>query len=163
MEMSTIMVSIAKFFRIKLQLFLSKGYKIKVGKKSYLLFEKEEHYEILIYLERVFFDLFRNILFINDEDDEHKKIRVFFRMTLIEKYVKKLPVIKIKIFYDKHKCKNPFEVRFPILSYLDYDSDSDVENEILENLEDLRDEELEYMIADLTFIINEIINVKYYK
>ena len=74
-----IMISIAKFFKNKLQLFLSKGYKIKVDKNSYLLFEKEEHYEILIYLERVFFYLFKNILFIDDDDDdEHKKIRVFF-------------------------------------------------------------------------------------
>ena len=61
------------------------------------MFEKE-HYEILIYLERVFFDLFKNILFINDDDDEHKKIRVFFRTTLIGKYVEKLPNIKIKFF-----------------------------------------------------------------
>ena len=99
MEILTIMISIAKFFKNKLQLFLSKSYKIKVDKKSYLFFEKEEHYEILIYLERVCFDLFKNILFVNN--DEHKKIRVFFRMTLIENYVKKIP--EIKIFYDKHK------------------------------------------------------------
>ena len=75
MEIFTIMVSIARFFKNKLLLFLSKGYKIKVDKKSYLLFEKEEHYEILNYVERVFFDLFKNISFINDE---HKKKSEFF-------------------------------------------------------------------------------------
>ena len=75
MEMSTIMVSISKSFKNKIHLFLSRGCNIKVDKKSYLLFEKEEHYLILIYLERIFFDLFKNISFSNDE---HKKIKVFF-------------------------------------------------------------------------------------
>ena len=70
-----IMVSIVKSFKNKIHLFLSTGYKINVVKKSYLLFEKEEDYLILIYLERIFFDLFKNISFINDE---HKKVRVFF-------------------------------------------------------------------------------------
>ena len=109
------------------------------------MFEKEEHYEILIYLERVFFDLFKNILFINDDDDdEHKKTRVFFRTTLIEKYVEKLPKIKIKIFYDKRKCMNPTRIRFPNLSYLDYSNYSKIVNEIHESLEDLNDKELDY-------------------
>ena len=91
-------ISIVKSFKNKIHLFLSTGYKIKVDKKSYLLFEKEEDYLILIYLERIFFDLFKNISFINDE---HKKIRVFFRFTLIEKYLKKLDEIKLKSFYIK--------------------------------------------------------------
>ena len=86
-------------------------------------------------------------------------------MTLIENYVKKLPVIKIKIkiFYDKHKRKNPFEIRFPNLSYLDYFNYSDVVDEIQENLEDLQNKELEYKFIDLNGIINDIINMKYYK
>ena len=71
MLLLTKMVSIVKSFKNKIHLFLST---VKVDKKSYLLFEKED-YLILIYLERIFFDLFKNISFINDE---HKKIRVFF-------------------------------------------------------------------------------------
>ena len=84
MDLFTIMISIVRFFKNKLYLFLSKGYKIKVDKNCYLIFEKEEHYEILSYLERVFLDLIKNNIF---SDDEHKKIRVFFRMILIEKYL----------------------------------------------------------------------------
>ena len=75
MDSLTKMISIVRFFKNKLQLFLSKGYKIKVDKKGYLLFEKEEHYEILSYLERVFLDLFKNNIFLNDE---HKKSEFFF-------------------------------------------------------------------------------------
>ena len=74
MEILTIVESIAKFFKNKLQFSLSKDYKIKVDKKSYILLKKEEDYEILFYLERLFFDLCKNLLF-NDED---KAIRVFF-------------------------------------------------------------------------------------
>ena len=47
------MVRIAKFFKNKILLFLGKAYKIKIDNKCYLLFEKEEHYEILSYLETV--------------------------------------------------------------------------------------------------------------
>ena len=74
MLLLTIMASIAKSFINKIHLFLSTGYKIKVDKKSYLFFEKEEDYLILIYLERIFFDLIKNISFINDE---HKKSEFF--------------------------------------------------------------------------------------
>ena len=59
---------------------MTSGYRIKVGKNSYILFKKEEDYANLIYLERVFFDFFKNLLFMHDED---KKIRLFFRLTNI--------------------------------------------------------------------------------
>ena len=75
MLLLTIMARIAKSFINKIHLFLSTGYKIKVEKKSYLFFEKEEDHPILIYLERIFFDLIKNISFINDE---HKKNHGFF-------------------------------------------------------------------------------------
>ena len=96
MLLLNIMASIAKSFKNKIHLFLSKGYKIKVDKKSYLLFEKEEDYLILIYLERIFFDLFKNISFTKED----KEIRVFFRMILMEKYLKNLHEIKLKSFYN---------------------------------------------------------------
>ena len=55
MDLLTIMINIARFFKNKFHLSLSKGYKIKVDKNSYILFKEIEHYEILVYLERVFF------------------------------------------------------------------------------------------------------------
>ena len=71
------MVGIVKSFKIKILLFLGKAYKIKIKIDNicYLLFEKEEHYEILSYLERVILDLIKNNILSNDE---HRKIRVFF-------------------------------------------------------------------------------------
>ena len=126
------MTNIAKFFKNKLLLSLSKGYKIKVDKNSYILFKKED-YEILFCLERVFFDLFKNLLF-NDDD---KEIRVFFRLSLIEKYVKKLPEIKIKIFYDiKRRSKNPVRIKFPNFGYLYYLNYQEITEKIQEKIED---------------------------
>ena len=107
-----------------------KSFKIKVDKNSYLLLEKEEDYLILKYLERIFFDLFRNISFTNDE---HKKIRVFFRMALIENYLKNLNGIKLKSCYIK-KCKNPFKIRFPNLSRIEHFVYSEENYKILEDL-----------------------------
>ena len=161
MELLTIMINIAKFFENKLQLSLSKGYKIKVGKNSYMLFKKEEDYVILIYLERVFYDLFKNLLF--NDDDEDKEIRVFFRLSLIKKYVKKLPNIEIKIFYDKNKCKNPTRIKFPNLSYLDYYNYEEIVGIIQEKIEDFYNKDIDYMYSGLEHKINKKINIKYYK
>ena len=70
---------VVKIFKNKLLLSLSKGFKIKVDKNSYMLLKKEEDYDILFYLERVFFYLYKNLLFNDDEI-----IRVFFRLSLIK-------------------------------------------------------------------------------
>ena len=56
----------------------------------------------LINIERVFFDLFKNLLFKHDED---KNIRLFFRLLLIEKYIKSLSEIKIRILFDEKNLK----------------------------------------------------------
>ena len=91
MDLFTKMERVVKIFQNKLLLSLSKGFKIKVDKNSYMLFKKED-YDILFYLERVFFDLYKNLLF-NDEI-----IRVFFRLSLTKILLEKLSRIKIKIF-----------------------------------------------------------------
>ena len=75
------------------------------------MFEREEHYEILSYLERVILDLIKNNILSNDE---HRKIRVFFRMSVIENYVKKLPEIKIKTFDNKNSINIHLEKSFQI-------------------------------------------------
>ena len=106
------MVRIVKSFKNKILLFLGKAYKIKIDNKCYLLFEKEEHYEILSYLERVILDLIKNNILSNDE---HRKIRVFFRMSVIENYVKKLSKIKFKTFDNKNNYKYSFRKKFPNL------------------------------------------------
>ena len=148
------MINIAKFFKNKLLLSLSKGYKIKVDKNSYILFKKEEDYEILFYLERVFFDLFKKLLF-NDEI-----IRVFFRLSLIKIYLEKSPEIKIKIFYDKRKYKNPIIIKFPNLSYFDYHEE--IGDEFQEKIGGFY-KDIGYIYSDVEYKINEKINIKYYK
>ena len=157
--MFNIMVGIVKSFKNKILLFLGKAYKIKIDNKFYLLFEKEEHYEILSYLERVFLDLIKNNILSNDE---HRKIRVFFRMSVIENYVKKLPKIKIKTFDYKNKYKYSFRKKFPNLGNLEHfiiEKNCSLCDEILVIL-GLMDLEVKFM--DLVKIINDKISIKYY-
>ena len=48
------MISKVNFLKNKIKLFVSNGYRIKVGKNIYILFKKEEDYVNLIHIERVF-------------------------------------------------------------------------------------------------------------
>ena len=103
-----------------------KGYRIKVGEDTFILFEKEEDYLALICLERFFFD-FHNNLF-----NEKEGIRLFIRLSLLEKIIKCLREIKIKVFYDEDKSENPLKVKFPNLSY---GEDYEKREEILDKIE----------------------------
>ena len=78
------MIGNADFFKNKLKFFMTEGYRIKVGKNSYILFEKEEDYLNLYYLEKVLFDFYKNLLFKQDN-----RVRLIFRLLLIEKYINK--------------------------------------------------------------------------
>ena len=125
-----------------------------------MLFEKEEHYEILSYLERVILDLIKNNILSNDK---HRKIRVFFRMSVIENYVKKLSKIKIKTFDNKNNYKFSFRKKFPNLWSLEYlfniEESCSLFDEILVIL-GLMDLEVKFL--DLVEIINDKISIKYY-
>ena len=166
MDLFTKMERVVKIFKNKLLLSLSKGFKIKVDKNSYMLFKKEEDYDILFYLERVFFDLYKDLLFNDDEI-----IRVFFfRLSLIKILLEKLSRIKFKIFYDKSKYENPFRIKFPILTYLDYNDYKEIDIDIQGNLSDeivekIRDNfrEIASLYYDVLYKIYSKINIKYYK
>ena len=105
------MVRIVKSFKNKILLFLGKAYKIKIDNKCYLLFEKEEHYEILSYLERVILDLIKNNILSNYE---HRKIRFFFRISVVENYVKNYPKLILKLLIIKTIINIHLEKSFQI-------------------------------------------------
>ena len=79
-----------------------------------MLFEKEEHYHVLVYLERVFFDLIKNI----KNYGEEREIRILFRMTLLQKCLENLKEIMVASFSVKNETENPFKIRFPHLWYV---------------------------------------------
>ena len=158
------MERVVKIFKNKLLLSLSKGFKIKVDKNSYMLFKKEEDYDILFYLERVFFDLYKNLLFIDEI------IRVFFRLSLIKILLEKLSEIKLKFFYDKSKYENPFRIKFPNLSYLDYNDYKEIDTDIQGNLSDeivqkIRDDfgKIGNLYFEDVYKFYAKINIKYYE
>ena len=98
---------------IKKKFLKLKGYRIEVAENSYILFENEQDYLNLFYLEKVVFDFINNLLY---NRDFNKNIRLYFRLTLINKYLESLPKYrKIKIFYEEG-YKNPFKVKFPYIS-----------------------------------------------
>ena len=122
------MVGNDKFFKNKITFLKMEGYRIKIAENSYILFEKEEDYLNILYLEKVLFDFNNNLLFKQD-----KEIRLYFRLSLIEKYIKSLPKFSIKILYDESKFENPFKIKFPNICYLDhYDKREDYMEKITE-------------------------------
>ena len=150
------MFSKVNFLKNKIKLFISNGYRIKVGKNSYILFKKED-YMNLIYLERVFFDLFKNLIFNYDED---RKIRLFFRLTLIEKYIESLFRIKIRILYDITKSENPLKIKIQNIWHNDV---LKLNNIIQEKIVDLENKETDYKYQDIVNLLSYVIKVKYYK
>ena len=69
----------------------------------------------LFYLEKVVFDFINNLLY-NKDKDKDKEIRLYFRLTLIYKYLKSLPKKrKIQIYYNA-RFENPFKIKFPFIS-----------------------------------------------
>ena len=129
-----------------------------------MLFKKEEDYDILFYLERVFFDLYKNLLY-NDEI-----IRVIFRLSLMKIFLEKLSRIEFKIFYDISIYENPFRTKFPNLIYLDYYDYKEFDIVIQEKLTDeirlkISDHigEIGNLYYDVIFNLSEKINIKYCK
>ena len=106
----------AENLKIMKEFLKMEGYRIEVSERSFILFEDEEHYKNVFYLEKVIFDFINNLLY---SEDRGKEIRVYFHL-LIKKYLGSLERFRtIKIFYDDTKCENPFKIKFPFISYFE--------------------------------------------
>ena len=147
------MFSKLNFLKNKTKLFMSNGYRIKVGKNSYILFKKEEDYVNLIHIERVFFYLFKNLLFKHEDIN----IRLFFRLLLIEKYIESLSEIKFRILYDERKSENPLKIKFPNISQTEI---TELESEIREKMEDLKNKHIVFKYVEVINQLNYLINAK---
>ena len=137
-----------------------KGFRIKVGEDTFILFEKEEHYLVLFYLEKVFFD-FHNNLF-----NEKEVIRLFFCLSVLEKYIKSLREMNINVFYDESKYENPLKVKFPNLSCCDdYEMGEEIEDkiEILEENKKMENINLMENYGRVKQNLRKIISVRYIK
>ena len=137
---------------------MTKGYRIKVGKNSYILFKKEDYLN-LFFLEKVYFDFYNNLFFKRDE-----KIRSFFRLSLIQKYIESLSQIEIVILCDRKKTKNPFDIKFPNVGFLGFYDLIDIEDdEICEKMKDFGNEDLKNKYFDSILLLRKVIRVKYLK
>ena len=147
----------AKFLENKKKLFKTKGYRIKVDKNSYILFKKEEDYLTLFFLEKVYFDFCNNFFSKQDE-----VIRLFFRITLIEKYIKSLSEIEIVLLYDSKKTENPLNVKFPNVPFHHTIDISEIDYfYIIEEMGDLGNEDLEKKYINSLYLMENLLSVKY--
>ena len=87
------------------------GYRIKVGEDTFILFKNEAFYLQMLYLEKVYFDIHKQ-LFNNKE-----VISLIFGLQTLGIYLKYFMKyyrsIKIKVFYDRRKYENPLKIKFP--------------------------------------------------
>ena len=133
-----------------------KGYRIKIGEDTYILFKNEAFYLQMLYLEKVYFDLHKQ-LFNNKE-----VISLIFRLktlkTHLEYFRKYYNALKIKVYYDKLKYENPLKIKFPNLSCCqDYNMGEEIMDEIL----NLENEQLEDAYFDVKHLVNDTIDARY--
>ena len=133
-----------------------KGYRIKVGEDTYILFKNEAFYLQMLYLEKVYFDIHKQ-LFNNKE-----VISLIFRLktlkTYLEYFHKYYNAIKIKVYYDRSEYENSLKIKFPNLTCCeDYDSSTEIVDEIL----NLENEQLEDAYFDVKNLVNNTIDVRY--
>ena len=137
---------------------IKKGYKLKVEKRSYLFFEKEEDYLNLFILEKVYNDFYNNLL--SDRDCE---IRSYFRMTLIKKFIETLPPIRIVAYYDYNRSENSFKVKFPNVGELNIIIDTSMNEKSFDKLEDIENEDLQKKyFKSILMLEDEKIKVRYF-
>ena len=97
---------------------------------------------------------------------EQEEIRLFFRLSMIEKYIKSLSKFKIKVLFDEKKFENPFEIKFPnICCGEGYETRDEILDkiEILEKMKKIKNIPLYDKYLSVIEIMNEIISVKYFK
>ena len=138
------------------------GYRIEVDKNSYILFEKEEDYWNMFCLDKVFFDFFKIICLIQNEDEDEDReliIRIKFHVTLIEKYISTLPIFKIKILYDNGENESPLGVKFPYLCY--FGRMSDELHDVYGKIFNLSEYYLEDQLDNIYDLMQNLINVRY--
>ena len=133
-----------------------KGYRIKVGEDTYILFKNEAFYLQLLYLEKVYFDIHKQ-LFNNKE-----VISLIFRLktlkTYLEYFRKYYNAIKITVYYDRRKYENPLKFKFPNLSCCE---DYNMGKEIVDEIINLENEQLEDAYFDVKHLVNDTIDVRH--
>ena len=129
-----------------------RGYRIKVGEDSYILFKNEEYYLLMLYFEKVFFDLHKQLF------NRKEVISLLFRLETFKTYIINCTAILIHVYYDKRKCENPLKIKFPNLSCCE---DNEMRMEIEDEIEDLNNDQLMDYYEDIKVILSRIIKVDY--
>ena len=135
-----------------------KGYRIKVGEDTFILFKNEAFYLQMLYLEKVVFDIHKQLF------NRKEVISLIFRLKTLRIYLKYFMKhyrsIKINVFYDRSKYENPLKIKFPHLTCcVDNDRKEEIEDEIF----NYENEQLEDTYFKIIYWVIDAIDVKYTK
>ena len=93
----------------------SNGYRLNVGETSkYLVFESEEDWKKLYFLQRVSFDLINFCKMKEKKQDE-----IYVSMSALETFLENFPIIKIKVGgdnVDDNNVEGAFEIAFSTIN-----------------------------------------------
>ena len=146
-----------KFSKDKIMSFIINGYRVKVGEKSHMFFEKEDDYLDLFNLEKRYVEFYNNLFF--GQNDE---TRLNFLMKFIKKCIKSLPRIEIVVYYDDNETENSFLEKFPNFGHLNtVFNKNNKKREIYEKMEYIDNDDLKKKYAESRLMLEEKIKVKY--
>ena len=159
------------FSKDEIMTLIENGYKVKVGKKSYMIFEEIDHYLNLFYLEKVYSEYYNELISMEIDDIIDKgydEETIIFLISLIEKYIETFPLIKIIVYYDDDEDENPFLIKFPNVGELDTVFNKNIRIEenkkkiqIAEKLHYIENEDLSKKYSNSISLLREKIKVKY--
>ena len=133
-----------------------KGYRIKVGKDTFLLFKNEAFYLQMLYFEKVFIDFHKQLF------NGKEAISLIFRLTTLRKYLryfqKHYGETKVRVFYDKRRYENPLKIKFPNLTCC---LDPDRREEIEEEIENLENKQLKFVYDRIKSWVSDAVFAKY--
>ena len=146
-----------KISKDKIISFIVSGYKVKVDKKSYMFFRKEEDYLNLDCLEKFYSECYDNL----SPNEEEEKRSCFF-MSLIKKYIENLPRIEILVYYDDNETENSFIEKFPYVGDLDVvHLIKPMKREIYDKLEDIDNDDLIKVYGECSNLLQDEIKIIY--
>ena len=161
------------FRKDKIKSMIENGYKVKVGKKSYIFFKDKEYYLDLYYLEKLYSEYYNEINSMEVDgiiDNGYDLDNIIFLISMIEKFIKTFSLNKIVIYYDDDSGmgENPFLIKFPNIGHLDLhlgvikgSEEIDEKLKILEKVFYIKNKDLWKKYENSISLLEEKIKVKY--
>ena len=145
----------------------SNGYRLNVENSKYLIFDSEDYSKKIYHLERIAFDLIDFFEF--SEDNQEKQDEIYSRMLAMENFLESLPVIKIKVCYDKFDFntediddfEDPFGIEFPTIDYYFHTTHFEEYSDFVTFYNTLKSDEVKEKFKDLLTAVDDVLQSEY--